>query len=245
MSNPFTTEQFINSAKSKFSNKFDYSQVNYRNANTKVKIICPIHGEFLATPFNHLKSLHGCRSCGTMAMAKQQKDLTKEKFNKLIEEDTRYDYSLVKFDLITDKISVVCKDHGIFNVTVDHYLRGVRCKKCADQNKTGGYNDQWFEYDSTRRDLPGLLYVLEMFSESEKFIKIGITKNSVKQRYRGSVYSFNVLKTHYSTLYDCYLLESSLKEKFIQYRYVNSKKIYLTESFKYEVKDSIIDSISN
>jgi hypothetical protein len=36
------------------NNKYDYSKVEYINTNSKVKIICPIHGEFEQTPHNHL-----------------------------------------------------------------------------------------------------------------------------------------------------------------------------------------------
>jgi hypothetical protein len=37
---------FINELKSVHGNKYDYSLVDYINSDTKIKIICPIHGEF-------------------------------------------------------------------------------------------------------------------------------------------------------------------------------------------------------
>lgn len=37
----------------------DYSKVKYFNRQTKVSIICPIHGEFMQTPAHHLKGC-GC-----------------------------------------------------------------------------------------------------------------------------------------------------------------------------------------
>jgi ribosomal protein L37AE/L43A len=43
-------------------NMYDYSLVNYINSHTKVKIICPYHGEFLQTPNSH-KSGSGCPIC--------------------------------------------------------------------------------------------------------------------------------------------------------------------------------------
>ena len=42
---------------------YDYSQVDYKQTDSKVKIICPIHGEFQQTPINHLKG-QGCPKCG-------------------------------------------------------------------------------------------------------------------------------------------------------------------------------------
>lgn len=35
--------------------KYDYSKVEYINANTKVKIVCPEHGSFGQPPNGHLR----------------------------------------------------------------------------------------------------------------------------------------------------------------------------------------------
>lgn len=48
-------EVFINKAKEVHNNTYDYSQVDYINNKTKVKIICNLHGEFLQSPASHLK----------------------------------------------------------------------------------------------------------------------------------------------------------------------------------------------
>ena len=47
-------EIFIEKAKKVHGDKYDYSKVNYINAKTKICIICPVHGEFLQEPNNHL-----------------------------------------------------------------------------------------------------------------------------------------------------------------------------------------------
>ena len=38
--------------------------MNYVNKNTKVCIICPIHGEFWQRPHNHINQKQGCPECG-------------------------------------------------------------------------------------------------------------------------------------------------------------------------------------
>ena len=43
-------------------NKYNYSNVIYQSAHKKIKIICPIHGEFEQTPNNH-KNGNGCPIC--------------------------------------------------------------------------------------------------------------------------------------------------------------------------------------
>ena len=65
MSRKLTTEQFIEKAKSVHGNKYDYSKVQYVNTDSKVCIICPVHGEFWQTPYCHLRRGYGCPKCGT------------------------------------------------------------------------------------------------------------------------------------------------------------------------------------
>jgi hypothetical protein len=59
-----TTETFIEKAKKIHGNKYDYSKVEYNGYEKKVKIICPIHGEFEQTPDSHLQG-SGCRQCSS------------------------------------------------------------------------------------------------------------------------------------------------------------------------------------
>ena len=49
-----TQEQFIEKAIKKHNGLYDYSLVKYIYAQTKVKIVCPTHGEFEQQPNNHL-----------------------------------------------------------------------------------------------------------------------------------------------------------------------------------------------
>ena len=42
--------------------KYDYSETVYKNARSKVKIICPKHGLFEQTAKNHTSG-HGCNMC--------------------------------------------------------------------------------------------------------------------------------------------------------------------------------------
>jgi hypothetical protein len=57
-----TTEEFIKKAKVVHGDKYDYSLVEYKNAKTKIKIICPEHGIFEQTPECHSNS-QGCPKC--------------------------------------------------------------------------------------------------------------------------------------------------------------------------------------
>ena len=57
-----TIKKFIEKAKVVHGDKYDYSLVEYKNAKTKVRIICPIHGVFEQIPSSHLNG-NGCYKC--------------------------------------------------------------------------------------------------------------------------------------------------------------------------------------
>lgn len=59
------TASMISVANAVHGDKYDYSKTEYVNANTKVCIICPDHGEFWQTPGNHIYNRAGCPKCNT------------------------------------------------------------------------------------------------------------------------------------------------------------------------------------
>lgn len=56
-----TTKQFINEANAKWNYLYDYLNTKYINKYTKIKYTCPIHGEQLQNPVQHIKN--GCFDC--------------------------------------------------------------------------------------------------------------------------------------------------------------------------------------
>ena len=55
-------EKFIEEATKVHNGLYEYHKVNYINTNTKVCIVCPIHGDFWQKPADHLIG-HGCPYC--------------------------------------------------------------------------------------------------------------------------------------------------------------------------------------
>lgn len=82
-------EEFIKRAKEIHGNKYDYSKVEYVNTETKVCIICPIHGEFWQAPHSHLASC-GCPACKDSKLEKEVREYLND--NKIVFE------SFKKFD---------------------------------------------------------------------------------------------------------------------------------------------------
>lgn len=71
-------EYFVNIANDKYGNFYDYSEINYINRKVKIKIICPIHGEFWQVPNNHLSG-YGCTKCGILNLVGGYNKCTAEK----------------------------------------------------------------------------------------------------------------------------------------------------------------------
>ena len=125
------TEWFINKSREIHGEKYDYSKVEYKNINTKVCIICPIHGEFWQTPALHIWSKNGCDKCsGTYK-------LTNEEFIKKAREihGDKYDYSNVEYGKDNkEKICIICPIHGEFWQKPNGHLNGHGCPKCKSSH---------------------------------------------------------------------------------------------------------------
>lgn len=116
---------FIEKARRIHGDKYDYSKVEYINAHTKIRIICPIHGEFLQTPNGHIYQKQGCPKC-------KGKNKTTEDFITEAQKvhGYKYDYSKVEYINAQTKVCIICPIHGEFLQTPDNHLRGKRCPKC-------------------------------------------------------------------------------------------------------------------
>lgn len=106
--------------------KYDYSKVIYDGNKKKIKIICPIHGEFLQLPASHLKGT-GCPACSGREKITKGLFLKKSKLNHTIS----YDYSKVDFKDSHEKVRIICSVHGEFWQTASYHMYGGNCPKCT------------------------------------------------------------------------------------------------------------------
>ena len=128
----FTTAEFIIKAKEVHGNKYDYSKVEYVNTDTKVCIICPIHGEFWQTPDAHLRG-QGCRKCGLESNKTKQRNTTNDFIIKAqLIHGNKYDYSKAEYKNNKTKICIICKEHGEFWQTPADHLNGHGCNFCNE-----------------------------------------------------------------------------------------------------------------
>lgn len=122
---------FIEKAKEIHSDKYDYSLVEYVNNRTKVKIICPIHGEFEQTPLNHINHKNGCKFCSNKIKNLNKKSNKDEFINKSKEiHGDKYDYTSVEYINSHKSVMIICKKHGIFEQKPYSHLNGIGCPNC-------------------------------------------------------------------------------------------------------------------
>ena len=120
--------KIINRFNHKHNFKYDYSLVEYKGFEKKIKIICPKHGIFEQTPHHHVNG-RGCQKCGkTEKLTNSEFILRAKKIN-----NNKYDYSLVDYKNYNTKVKVVCESHGIFEVRPhDHLTKKSGCPICND-----------------------------------------------------------------------------------------------------------------
>ena len=120
-----STVRFIFKAKIKHGDRYDYSKVEYVNIDTKICIVCPEHGEFWQTPYNHLKGCQ-CPKC----MGKTTTNTADFIKKALRLHRDRYDYSKVEYKNSQTKVCIICPEHGEFWQTPNNHLRGQGCPIC-------------------------------------------------------------------------------------------------------------------
>jgi very-short-patch-repair endonuclease len=120
-----TKSKFAEKSNFIHNNEYDYSLVDYKNAHTKVKIICQKHGAFEQSPMSHLKG-SGCPICSG------NKKLSVDEFirNSISKHGEKYNYYLVKYINNSTPVKIKCKKHGIFEQLPFNHMKGCGCPRC-------------------------------------------------------------------------------------------------------------------
>lgn len=209
--------EFLRKAREVHGDRYDYSEMNYVNTFTKIKINCSIHGPFWQSPEKHSAN-RGCPICAGRG------SMDAIRFIRVSEErhNGRYDYSLITDECFHEpscKVPIICKEHGEFWQQSDNHMQGQGCRKCAKY----GFNVS----------KPGTLYV---FCDGDR-VKVGITNRDVSIRLK-EINKPNGKFILYYTLYhengkDCADLETSLL-RYMRQNYLNTVGTFdgVTESFE-------------
>lgn len=126
-----TTEEFIVESRMLHGNRYDYSKVDYNNANISVEIICPKHGSFPQTPASHLYG-RGCRKCFDKQTGDRSRSTTEEFIKKAkAVHGHKYDYGEVEYLTGILAVDIICPEHGSFPQRPDSHLQGTGCPDCG------------------------------------------------------------------------------------------------------------------
>ena len=129
--NAKTTEQFIAEAHEIHGHRYDYSKVEYETSLKKIEVICKKHGSFFQNPCKHLSG-QNCPICSGNVRRTTDEFCTE---SRKIHGD-KYDYSLVDYKNLTIRVLIICPIHGKFSQLPQSHLRGMGCRKCADELRT-------------------------------------------------------------------------------------------------------------
>ena len=132
----YNKDIFIKRAKEIHGDKYDYSQVpNFGNGEMsggkKVSVICPKHGEFKTTIYNHLQG-YGCPKCGIETRATKRL----KPFDQFLKEarkihGDRYKYKENTYKGTKHDMVIICPKHGEFLQKPCKHLSGHGCPKCG------------------------------------------------------------------------------------------------------------------
>jgi len=129
-----TTLQFIEKSKTIHADLYDYTNVDYVNSKTPVKLICKHHGEFNIIPYNHLRG-SGCKQC---KVEQQRFKLSRKteyvgRVNLIHNDKYNYPFFDTEYINVGSKLTIICPKHGEFTQIAKDHLRGCGCPKCSNQ----------------------------------------------------------------------------------------------------------------
>jgi hypothetical protein len=120
-------KEFLVRARRKYSNKYDYSKLDYEHSDKKVVITCPTHGDFSVTPSNFLrpKNYTECIFC-----SRQERFIRKA----MLVHGKKYDYSDVEYRDQKTNIDIICSKHGVFSQMPDNHVNNrAGCRECFNE----------------------------------------------------------------------------------------------------------------
>ncbi|QGH72553.1 MAG: protein of unknown function DUF723 [Myoviridae sp. ctThM1] len=243
---------FLEKAYEVHLDKYGYSEVFFEKLKDKVCIICPKHGKFSQAVNEHLGG-QGCPECGRLS-----KYLGTNTFieRSLEVHGNRFDYSLVVYEHSNTPVDIICSQHGIFRQKPSAHMNGQKCPKCAGEERAQKQHWNYIKRCELNEELgasEGVIYLLEMQHDDEKFLKVGISSNFKRRlgHYREDSIAVKVLKEIKSTALQTGYWEKEVLKlvREMGYKYIPIKEFKgWTECAIIEAKDfliSVFDRLEN
>ena len=132
MSKRLTHEEFVGRSRFRHGDKYEYSDP-FIDVRTKVRITCPVHGDFEQRPYNHMRG-GGCPTCSWKIMGEERIRRAALKFVKQSNQANNNKYTYDKMVYVNNKthIIITCPIHGDFKQHPYNHIRGAGCPVCSE-----------------------------------------------------------------------------------------------------------------
>lgn len=111
-SKSYSFEKFELLATSAHNGKYTYDADSYSNFSDRVRIICPIHGEFWHTPNNHISKMIGCPLCSSKVSSGQ---LSLQERYKALKPISNYKLpNGLEVDLLFEDLGIAVEFNGLY-----------------------------------------------------------------------------------------------------------------------------------
>lgn len=129
-----TKQELLSLYHAAHGNYYDYSLMDLDNKiNGKIKIICPAHGEFLQSHYDHIRA--GCLACANNKKKIKSSKILVSDLQDLVDKfGDKFDFSKADYKNGSSSLLVWCKEHHqYFKNTAYHIVRGAGCADCKKE----------------------------------------------------------------------------------------------------------------
>ena len=209
MPKKLTTEILVDRLMNLYGDKYKYNLVAYKGMKNNITLVCNIHGEFERMPNRLLYDKLGCPKC----LKKVQKH-TKETFIKSLPTHItdKYDYTSLSYNGVHIKSAFRCKKHNyLFKQTPLNHSQGHEgCPLCLANTRARLATTQKLNRASSSKK--AILYYIK--DKNSGFYKIGVTTNTVKDRFGSKYTTLEVIKEVVLPEKEAYSIEESVLNNF-------------------------------
>jgi very-short-patch-repair endonuclease len=189
----YTKDDFLEKANEIHRDRYDYSNINYVDLQTKIEIICKKHGSFLQRPATHIEG-HGCPICVNKTEAKLY-EIMKQIYPSLISQfkkDWCKRINHLPFDFCIPECKIIIELDGAqhfrqvrnWSSPEEQFENDKYKEECANQN---GYSVirllQEDVFDDTYDWVKELTQAIEEIKSSEGITNIYLCKNGEYDNY--------------------------------------------------------------
>jgi hypothetical protein len=194
--------------------RYSYDTATLTNNKRRIRAICKDHGPFQVSHYKHLKGA-GCLHCTGHYHHQAKRYFVKRA--RAVHGD-KYTYG--RYTKAVKKMQITCPVHGYFSQSPSSHLRGHACPGCANDRKRllakGGYSEAFFVLHPDMKEHRAVFYIVEFFRAGEMFLKVGITRTSIKSRLKSGYrqYRRTLIVSRILSLYQAFCLEQKVLKAF-------------------------------